>query len=69
MDEFITLKIKLGKNEWFALRDNAQQDYREPAAQARYLLRNVLLSECLEKVNSARGIRQDNPSTVAKVNP
>ena len=64
-----TVTVVLSQHEMGRLRALAQRELRKPKDQAAYLLRNVLLSECLEKVNSARGIRQDNPSTVAKVNP
>ena len=63
-----TVTVVLSQHEMGRLRALAQRELRKPKDQAAYLLRNVLQSEGLEKVNSAGGIRQDNPSTVVGVN-
>lgn len=67
MDEFIKLKIGLEKELWVALRQRAQQDYREPAAQARYLLRNALLGEQSREMNNRHDVQVSSAQSITAV--
>lgn len=42
MTQFTRITVPLGKDEFFALRENADREYRHPREQARYLLRLAL---------------------------
>ena len=42
MTHFTRITVPLGKDEFFALRENADREYRHPREQARYLLRLAL---------------------------
>lgn len=67
MDEFVKLKIGLEKDLWLALRQRAQQDYREPAAQARYLLRNALLGEQSREMNNRHDAQVSTGQSITAV--
>lgn len=43
-DRYARITVPLSKEEFEALMNSAQQDYRHPREQARFLLRNLLLS-------------------------
>lgn len=42
MKAYTSIMLPLGKDEFFALRENADREYRHPREQARYLLRVAL---------------------------
>lgn len=44
-NQYTRITVPLSKQEWEALRDASQQEYRHPREQARYLLRRVLFGE------------------------
>lgn len=43
MNDFASMVVRFSKEEFFALRDIAQKEYRHPRDQARYILRRALL--------------------------
>lgn len=45
MDRYTRITIPLSADEFFALRNIAEKDYRHPRDQARFILRSVLLSD------------------------
>ena len=51
-DRYTRITVPLSKEEFEALQDSAQQDYRHPREQARYLLRSLLLNNHSTNANS-----------------
>ncbi|RIK26716.1 MAG: hypothetical protein DCC55_39825 [Chloroflexi bacterium] len=45
MERFTRITVPLSKQEWEALRNQAQHEYRHPREQARYLIRCALLGD------------------------
>lgn len=66
MDPFITLKLALDKQEWFALREQARGEYREPAQQARWIIRKTLLVENISEINSSTEVSQAESAAVVE---
>ena len=59
------ITVTLSKNEWDALRTRASAEYRNPRDEARYLLRNILLTE-----RSTQKLQpQPKPSQTAAASP
>jgi len=53
MTHFTRITVPLGKDEFHALREMSDRDYRQPREQARYLLRCALgLGSSQEDINS-----------------
>lgn len=44
-EQYTRITVPLSRQEWEALRNVSQQEYRHPREQARYLLRRVLFGE------------------------
>lgn len=52
MNEFRRITVALGRDEWERLRIAANEQYRHPRDQARYILRTVLIDGQQEEKHS-----------------
>lgn len=50
-DRYTRITVPLSQDEFEALRESAQQDYRHPREQARFLLRSLLLRTSSQAAN------------------
>lgn len=66
MKSFITLNLALDKQEWFALREQARSEYREPAQQARWIIRKTLLVENVNETNSSTEVSEAESAAVVE---
>lgn len=64
-DRYTRITVPLSKDEFQALQKSAQQDYRDPREQARYLLRSILLIDQFANANDDVKIRQDSHAVAA----
>lgn len=67
MTHFTRITVPLGKDEFQALRENADREYRHPREQARYLLRLALGLDTPNKHESATPALQGNGDLAAIV--
>ncbi|CAN5772196.1 hypothetical protein BH10CHL1_BH10CHL1_24360 [soil metagenome] len=51
IDKYTRITVPLSREEFEALRDSAQLDYRHPRDQARHLLRSLLLKTNSQSAN------------------
>lgn len=68
MTHFTRITVPLGKDEFHALRENADREYRHPREQARYLLRLALGLDNSQKHESA-GSTLAGDGAFVEVNP
>lgn len=61
LNQHTRITVPLSRDEFEALRDNAIKEYRHPRDHARFLLRQVLLGNSLEKGKTA-GVEFGDPT-------
>jgi len=53
MEDFARMVVTLSKEEFYALKNRAKEEYRKPRDQARYLLRSALLNGSVNENSGA----------------
>ena len=69
MKPYTSIMLPLGKDEFFALRENADREYRHPREQARYLLRLALGLDSAQKHETADRTLTGAGGGFVEVNP